>query len=145
MSALTEALPVLLLKARENSLACVRPILQDHGLTEPQWRVLQTLHERPNLSAQALAEHSCILSPSLSRILSRFAADNLILRNVSNTDQRAVSIRLSAKGKRLCERVLPKLTQRYRMLQEQRGEEQIRLLADALQEFISTPVEATET
>lgn len=141
MTALTEALPVLLLKARESSLAYVRPVLQEHGLTEPQWRVLCVLRENPNLNAQSLAEQSCILSPSLSRILSRFEADSLILRNVSSSDQRSVSIRLSAKGKRLCERVLPKLAQRYRDLQDQTGQEQIRQLTHALQEFIASPVE----
>lgn len=141
MTALTEALPVLLLKARESSLAYVRPVLQAHGLTEPQWRVLCALRDKPNLNAQSLAEHSCILSPSLSRILSRFEADGLILRSVSSVDQRSVSIRLSAKGKRLCDRLLPKLAQRYQYLQEQTGHEQIQQLTRALQEFISTPVE----
>lgn len=137
MTALTEALPVLLLKARESSLAYIRPVLQDHGLTEPQWRVLHTLYARPNLNAQSLADHSCILSPSLSRILSRFESEGLILRTVSSADQRSVSIKLSAKGKRLCERLRPKLIQNYQKLQQDSGQEQIAQLTQLLQQFIS--------
>lgn len=139
MTALTETLPVLLLKARENSLAYVRPVLHHHGLTEPQWRVLHILCEHPNLTAQSLAEHSCVLSPSLSRILNRFAADGLILRSVSSADQRAINIRLSAKGRRLCARLRPKLALQYRALEERSGQEELEQLARLLKEFIAVP------
>ncbi len=141
MTALTEALPVLLLKARESSLAYVRPILQDHGLSEPQWRVLNTLYNTPDLSAQHLAQLSCILSPSLSRILNRFALDGLILRNPSSADQRSVTIRLSAKGKRLCQRLIPKLTAQYHVMKKNSGAQQIEQLTELLQNFIAEPLD----
>lgn len=141
MTALTEALPVLLLRARESSLAYVRPVLQEHGLTEPQWRVLNVLYQQPNLSAHSLAEQSCILSPSLSRILGRFMAEGLILRSVSSADQRSVTIRLSAKGKRLCQRLIPKLAVQYQALKKEGGPERIEQLTELLQEFISVSIE----
>jgi homoprotocatechuate degradation regulator HpaR len=141
MTALTEALPILLLKARENSLAYVRPILQNHGLSEPQWRVLRVLYHNPPMNAQRLAESSYILSPSLSRILSRFDVEGLILRNVSSADQRSVTIKLSAKGRRLCERLLPKLADRYQAMKEESGADQIEQLTQLLQQFIADPAD----
>ena len=141
MTELMEALPLLLLKARENSLAYVRPILQDHGLSEPQWRVLHVLYHNPPLKAQRLAELSNILSPSLSRILSRLDNDGLVLRNVSNADQRSVTLKLSAKGKRLCQRLLPKLAQRYQAMKDHSGSDQIEQLTRLLQAFIAEPID----
>lgn len=138
MTTSTEALPVLLLRARETSLAHIRPILQDHGLTEPQWRVLYVLYRHPDVNAQKLARESCVLSPSLSRILSRFAVDGLILRNISSADQRSVAIKLSAKGKRLYHRIHPKLEAQFQRLKEQSGADSIRQLNQLLQEFISS-------
>jgi homoprotocatechuate degradation regulator HpaR len=141
MTAPTETLPLLLLKAREASLTYVRPVLQDYGLTEPQWRVLNVLYHNANLSAQALAEKSCILSPSLSRILSRFLGDGLILRTVSSADQRSITIKLSAKGKRLCQRLYPLLAEQYRALEADTGPERIEHLTEILREFIAEPVD----
>lgn len=136
MTAITEALPVLLLKAREGSLAYIRPVLQEHGITEPQWRVLCVLYKYPEVNAQKLARESCILSPSLSRILSRFALEGLILRNISSADQRSVTLKLSAKGKRLYHRLWQQLQTQYQALKEQSGPDSVRHLTKSLQEFI---------
>lgn len=138
MTVLIEALPLLLLKARETSLACLRPVLLEHGLTEPQWRVLCVLHQCPDVNAQKLAQDSCILSPSLSRILNRFVLDGLVLRNISSADQRSVILKLSAKGKRLHQCVLPKIDAQYKALEAQSGPDNLRRLTHLLQDFINS-------
>ena len=68
------------------------------------------------MSAQELARESCLLSPSLSRMLSRLEADGLILRKTNSEDQRAIAIRLSAKGKRLHRRVAPHVEKQYKAM-----------------------------
>ena len=125
-----ENLSLLLLKARENSVACIKPALSKYSLTEQQWRVIRVLFQVGETNAQDLAAQSCILSPSLSRILARLTEDGIVLRKTDNEDQRAQNIRLSAKGKRLHDKIQPLVEKQYKMLSESVGKEKIsRLLA----------------
>lgn len=135
MNVAGENLPLLLQKARENSVAFVRPVLAEHGLTEQQWRVLKVLDEHGERSAQDIANESCILSPSLSRILSRLEADGLILRKSDSADQRALLIKLSAKGKRVFKKIEPLVVRQYEKLGESLGEKTLVNLVAVLQEF----------
>ncbi|WP_188152437.1 homoprotocatechuate degradation operon regulator HpaR [Teredinibacter waterburyi] len=138
-----ETLPLLLLKARENSIAMVRPVLQQFGLTEQQWRVIRTLLREGEMNAQDLAMESCILSPSLSRILTRLDSDGIILRKTDSNDQRALIIRLSAKGKRLHDRIAPKVDQQYKVLSQNVGKDTIQDLVGLLQTFSASPLTRT--
>ncbi len=125
-----ENLSLLLLKARENSVACIKPALTKYGLTEQQWRVIRVLFQVGETNAQDLAMQSCILSPSLSRILARLTDDGIVLRKTDSEDQRAQNIRLSAKGKRLHDKIQPLVEKQYKMLSDSVGKEKIsRLLA----------------
>ena len=135
MTVSNENLPLLLLKARENSIACVRPILADFGLTEQQWRVIRTLKKEGEMNAQDLANESCILSPSLSRILNRLENEKIILKKVDSQDQRALNIRLSAKGNRLHDRIVPKVDKQYKLLSQAVGKDTINSLVGLLEEF----------
>lgn len=135
MDAAGENLPLLLQKARENSVAFVRPVLAEHGLTEQQWRVLKVLNEHSELSAQDIATESCILSPSLSRILARLDADGLIVRKSDSLDQRALNIRLSAKGRRTYKKLAPLVVQQFEKLSKSMGQETLLNLVSVLREF----------
>ncbi|WP_246434556.1 homoprotocatechuate degradation operon regulator HpaR [Teredinibacter haidensis] len=135
MTVSNENLSLLLLKARENSIAYVRPILAEYGLTEQQWRVIRTLKREGEMNAQDLASESCILSPSLSRILNRLEGEKVILKKVDSKDQRALNIRLSAKGNRLHDRIAPKVDKQYKQLSQAVGKETIINLVGLLEEF----------
>jgi len=135
MTVSNENLPLLLLKARENSIAYVRPILAEFGFTEQQWRVIRALKREGEMNAQDLATESCILSPSLSRILNRLESDKVILKKVDSNDQRALNIRLSAKGNRLHDRIVPKVDKQYKLLSQAVGKDTISHLVGLLEEF----------
>jgi len=137
MTVSNENLPLLLLKARESSIAYVRPVLAEFGLTEQQWRVIRSLKRSGEMNAQDLAVESCILSPSLSRILNRLETDKIIIKKVDSSDQRALNIRLSAKGKRLHDRIEPKVEKQYKLLSQAVGKETISHLVGLLEEFSS--------
>lgn len=130
-----EKLSKLLLKARENSLAYIKPVLNEHELTEQQWRVIRELHKNESLSAQRLADESGILSPSLSRILAFLTEDGVIIRKADKADQRAQTIRLSAKGKRLHNRVQPKVEKQYKNLVKDMGADTLSRLNGALEKL----------
>ncbi len=108
-----ESLPILLQKARESIVLSARQTLSAYDLTEQQWRVIRTVYLNGELNAQTLASQSAILGPSLSRILNRLQEDGFLLRKTSPGDQRELIISLSAKGKRLHQKVLPKVQANY--------------------------------
>lgn len=135
MTEIYDKLPLLLLKAREQSIAYLRPVLSNAGLTEQQWRVIEVLAEDKELNARDLAERSFILSPSLSRILSRLELDGLLLKRAQKDDQRVSVIKLSAKGRRLYKRLKPKIDEQYQLLIDSIGESNLSKLAALLNEI----------
>ena len=132
MSHPIEQLPVLLQKAREAAVAGTRDVLATHGLTEQQWRVMRTAFECGELNAQELASRSAILGPSLSRILNRLEADGLLQRKTAKNDMRELTIKLSAAGRRLHNKLQPALTRNYDAFAEKVGPRKMKQLDDLL-------------
>lgn len=133
----SETLPILLLKAREKAIGYVRPVLADLDLTEQQWRVIRALFGQQSTTTQALADHSCILGPSLSRILTKLEMDGLILRKSSKSDHRVVNIKLSSKGKRLHGQIFRKLQLQYAQFNDDHGVANVEKLNGLLEQFVN--------
>lgn len=131
-----ESLPILLQKAREAVVLSTRSTLSGFDLTEQQWRVIRTTYLNGELNAQTLASQSAILGPSLSRILNRLEEDGILLRKVSPGDQRELVISLSAKGKRLHQKVLPKIQANYDVLASKLSQSKVSQLVGLLDDVI---------
>ncbi len=113
-----DSIPLKLLKAREVTMGFFRPILQEIPMTEQQWRVIRALNEHEELESKQLAELCCILSPSLTGIISRLEQQGYIKRRKSPEDQRRILISLTEKAKTMFAELSPRLEQRYRDLTE---------------------------
>lgn len=131
-----ESLPILLQKAREAVVLSTRSTLSGFDLTEQQWRVIRTTYLNGELNAQTLASQSAILGPSLSRILNRLEEDGVLLRKVSPGDQRELVISLSAKGKRLHQKVQPKIQANYDVLATKLSQSKVSQLVGLLDDVI---------
>lgn len=127
-----ETLPVMLQKAREVCVADARDTLARFELTEQQWRVIRAAYESGDLNAQELADKSAILGPSLSRILNRLEADGILSRKASEGDLRELTIKLTAVGKRLHNRVQPHLQKNYNAISAKLGQRKAKQLTDLL-------------
>lgn len=134
MKKLEDSLTLQLLRARESAMMFFRPILQETGFTEQQWRVIRVLNDNGELEARQLAEKCCILSPSLTRIISRFEKEGLIIRNRSTKDQRITLLSLSEKATQIFKEVSPKIDQSYERLIQQLGKEKMKELSRLLTE-----------
>ncbi|MEH6575467.1 MAG: homoprotocatechuate degradation operon regulator HpaR [Amphritea sp.] len=130
-----DSLPLQLLKARESAMAFFRPILQEHSLTEQQWRVLRALFEHEELESKQLAETCCILSPSLTGIIKRLEQQGLIQRRKSEEDQRRILISMTPKARDLFERLSPEVEQHYQRMASQFSAEKVEQLKSLLQEL----------
>lgn len=114
-----DSIPLKLLKAREVTMAFFRPVLQEIPLTEQQWRVIRALDEYEELESKQLAELCCILSPSLTGIISRLEQQGYIQRRRSPEDQRRVLISLTEEAKEMFVRISPTLQETYQEITRQ--------------------------
>ena len=120
-----ESLPIMLLRAREALLLRLRPILQAHGLTEQQWRVLRVLDEVGPLEPTVLGERCVVLTPSLTRILSALEQREFILREKHETDKRKQIIHLTQSGQDQITIIAPAAKLVYDELEESFGKAQL--------------------
>jgi homoprotocatechuate degradation regulator HpaR len=114
-------LPLLLLRARESVLARFRPILNAHGLTEQQWRILRALLESGPLEPRQIGRLCGISSPSMAGILARMEALDLIHRQRLEHDQRRVLVTPSARGRAVVRQMAPLIEAEYAELEVQLG------------------------
>ncbi len=116
-------LPQLFLKAREELMCHFRPIINHHGLTEQQWRIMRVLSERDQLEPWEICDICQILSPSLAGVLARMDDMGVITRSRVPEDQRRVLVRLSPQGEALVEQMAPLIEAQYKLIEESLGTE----------------------
>jgi homoprotocatechuate degradation regulator HpaR len=130
------SLPMQLMLAREAVMQRFRPHLNEHGLTDQQWRIVRALNEVEALDIAALARVCCLHTASLSRTLPNLEAEGLVSRKSDTQDQRRVSVSLTAKGRRLFEAVAPQSEAIYARLAHEIGPERLEQIYGLLDEVI---------
>ncbi|QKV20302.1 homoprotocatechuate degradation operon regulator HpaR [Oricola thermophila] len=96
--ATARSLPIALLRARERVMGPIRAMLADAGVTEQQWRVLRVLDENGAMDPTEIAERSCLLLPSLTRILQALSEKGYVNRTPHPTDGRRLQITITSAG-----------------------------------------------
>ncbi|MFO1314390.1 MAG: homoprotocatechuate degradation operon regulator HpaR [Burkholderiales bacterium] len=142
-------LPLLLLRAREDVIVRFRPILNAHGVTEQQWRILRVLAEhspRP-LEPREITDLCTISSPSLTGVLARMDETGLVARRRDARDQRRVKVSLTAKSRALVRKVAPLVEREYRALEAAVGGDLVRdayALCDRLSAVLRRPPDTAQ-
>ena len=131
-------LPLLLLQAREHVLARFRPILNAHGLTEQQWRIVRLLVDAGPLEPREIGEQSRISSPSLAGVLARMEELGLITRKRLDHDQRRVRVSLTPRSRGLATRMAPEIDAKYESIEKLIGKEFCGRFYKILDELIAT-------
>ncbi len=106
-------LPLLLLQAREQVIARFRPILNEHGITEQQWRIVRALLDTGPLEPREIGELCRISSPSLAGVLSRMEDLGYIKRKRLDHDQRRLLISLTPRSRALGDAMAPQIEATY--------------------------------
>lgn len=81
-----------------------KPLLDRLGVTYPQYLVLLALWEEDGRSVGSLGAQLMLESSTLTPLLKRMEAAGLLRRERSREDERQVTLRLTAKGRRLRDR-----------------------------------------
>ncbi len=119
-------LPLLLLQAREALMAQFRPLLNQQGLTDQQWRIVRALFDAETggvaaLEPRQLGDACQISSPSIAGVLARMEELGLIARERMAGDQRRVAVSLSAAGRKLAKKLITQVEARYAALEAEIG------------------------
>lgn len=130
-----QSLTLDLLQAREAAMKFFRPSLNQHGLTEQQWRVIRILHQQGEIEMNRLADLACILRPSMTGMLMRMEALGLVGRRKVTHDQRLVLVFLADAGLACFETMSGCMEQNYQNLQAQFGEAKLQELLALLEEL----------
>ena len=129
------SLTLTLLQAREAAMSFFRPLLNQHDLTEQQWRVIRLLRQHGELESYQLADFACILKPSMTGVLSRLERDGMVVRRKALQDQRRVLVSLSEKGQQCFISMSEGMEANYQRIQEQFGEDKVKLLMNLLHDL----------
>ena len=137
VSATARSLPIALLRARERVMGPIRAMLSDAGVTEQQWRVLRVLVENGSLDPTEIAELSCLLLPSLTRILNTLEEKGYISRMPHPKDGRRLRISITNGGRDFVAGNMAESERITARLQEHLGEEKLESLLDLLNDLNS--------
>ncbi|MGH1354757.1 MAG: homoprotocatechuate degradation operon regulator HpaR [Thalassovita sp.] len=129
------SLPIALLRAREKVMGPIRAMLADVGVTEQQWRVLRVLNEVGTLDPTEIADRSCLLLPSLTRILQTLESKALITRAPHPTDRRKQLVTISEAGSQLISDNMKESLRLNAWLLDSFGQEKLDALLDLLNEL----------
>src|ERR1700693_4657847 len=116
-------LPLMMLQAREHVIALSRPILNAHGITEQQWRIVRLLLDPGPLEPHEIGELCRLSSPSLAGVLSRMENIGYVRRKRLANDQRRVRVSLTPRSRALASRLAPLIEAVYAHLEDRLGKE----------------------
>ena len=130
-------LPQLMLQAREALMAQFRPILNENGVTEQQWRIVRALLLHGPLEPRQLCELCQISSPSIVGVLLRMEEAGLVDRERMAGDQRRVRVSATARSRQLGRRMIPAIEKRYADIEGLVGVETLQKAYDVLDALLA--------
>ncbi|WP_246806670.1 MarR family winged helix-turn-helix transcriptional regulator, partial [Neopusillimonas maritima] len=80
---------------------------KEFDLSQTAWRIIATLAENAPMSAKDLAELIAIDSITITRATSDLVKRGLLIRRINKQDRRKIELRLSARGRKVYDRIVP--------------------------------------
>jgi homoprotocatechuate degradation regulator HpaR len=127
-----QSIGAVILNAKEAVLDPMRPKLQEHKITEPQWRVLRVLNDRVAPDATRLAELALLHAPSVTRILKELEERKLVVREPDAHDLRRSLVALTPAGRELVRIVSRDVLRLWQAYSERFGALRLERLLDEL-------------
>lgn len=127
--------------ARLNAQAA-KILKETAGLSQVQWRVLVMLVSLGALSPHQIVRRILMDKSQLSRTIKTMEKQGLLSVRVSESDNRASVLKITAKGRQLYERALPGMRERQSRLNAKFTAEERSSLIDALKRIESVAQDA---
>ena len=84
-------------------------VLAEEDCTVEQWRVLSIIADGKGHPMTEIADQALMPAPSLTKLVDRMVADNLVHRRPDRADRRRVLLHLTARGRTLHQRAAHRL------------------------------------
>ena len=123
------------MQARDAVVSYYRPVLNQAGITEQQWRIIRLLSQHGTLDFQELSQQTSILRPSLTGILTRLEKLELVMRLKPASDQRRVFLKLTENGLQLFERISLLMDEQTQQLENDFSSKKLQQLENLLKEL----------
>lgn len=133
------SLPIALLRAREAVMTPIRAMLAESPLNEQKWRVLRVLEESGPMEQTAIAEATCLLLPSLTRIVQTMEAEGWLRRSQDAQDRRKSIVAITPEGRALIAGHAEQSRAILDRLEADFGRDRLELLLDLLEDLRRLP------
>jgi DNA-binding MarR family transcriptional regulator len=102
------------------------------------WRVLAILAQRKTCSAGELSDAAAIAVTALSRLVGKMEREGMVVRRRSPSDARIVEVTLTARGRSIARRLIPRALTLERRVLATLSATQTRVLRDAVAQIYVT-------
>jgi DNA-binding MarR family transcriptional regulator len=79
--------------------------IKQYGLSTQNWLILTVIGRFAPLSPSELADHTSVRRDRISRIVDLLVKQGLVARHLSNSDRRRVTLTLTPKGMKICQKL----------------------------------------
>jgi MarR family transcriptional regulator, organic hydroperoxide resistance regulator len=100
-------LPYMLYRLSSKMRQDVKRKISKHGLNNTSWRILAVLDSEGACSITDLTKITVMEQPTISRLIDKLEANELVKRVAATSDSRKQNISLSNKGKDLVTQIIP--------------------------------------
>ncbi|NUH64655.1 homoprotocatechuate degradation operon regulator HpaR [Sulfitobacter sp. S0837] len=131
------SLPIALLRARERVMGPIREILNESGISEQKFRVIRVLDESGPMEQTALAHATCLLLPSLTRMLRAMEEEGLLTRSSDPNDGRKSIVTVTDKGCQILQDHAEDAAALFADFEARFGKERMENLLDMLEDLVA--------
>ncbi len=89
--------------------ATSRHYRHDFDLTRVEWRVMATLAMFDSISATEICDFTHMAKMQVSRAIARLKQKKFVIQQVSESDHRATRLSLTANGRKIYQRIVPRV------------------------------------
>ncbi|WP_312702063.1 transcriptional regulator, SarA/Rot family [Sedimentibacter sp.] len=93
--------------------AILGPVMEAHGLTAMQGRVLSAVRECDDVNVGTISKILDVCGSNASNMCKKLEKDGFIIRRRSKTDERVVELMLTEKGESVLDKINTELRERY--------------------------------
>lgn len=129
-------LPALLGQAWHLVSTEFHAVVEQHGLSVLEWRVLSTLASNGPMTISALAQMTVSKQPTVTRLLLRLEAQGHVERSTSRDDRRYTLVKVTRNGRRLVTGLIARAEAHERALLKPFNSQKIETLKEILHELI---------
>jgi len=129
-------LSALLARASHLISAEFHAVVQQHGLSVAEWRVMASLADGPAMSTGQLAHITLTKQPTLTRLLDRMEAAAYVQRSTDANDRRITLVQITTSGSRTVAQLMQLAQEHEQRVLQPFGLERAEALKDMLRHII---------